>query len=379
MCPECQLFEVPGFFTRRLVPCFISVDPFGFAARASLPGLLPVRSIPMFRHRAPDRRAFTLIELLVVIAIIAILIGLLLPAVQKVREAAARMQCTNNLKQQGLALHNYHDVNGRFPAACNIGQTWYSSHQREMPAAGMNNATGYPTDGPFFSWTYQISPYYEQENAQRLFDRNSWPWWQYMPGLPATSSNTVNSLPLKLMICPSDPRGGTLKYVDSGGDAALTDYLGVNGRNQFREAPALGQDGILYVNSGVGIAGITDGTSSTLLVGERPPSNTKVYGWMWAGSGDYPYFGTTDVVLGVRERISPTAPADYYRPGSLNDPNDVERYHSGGGMWLFGDGHVQFISYAAGTQVIGTVNGFTNYTVLEAMATRAGGEVFGAP
>ena len=105
---------------------------------------------------------------------------------------------------------------------------------------------------------------------------------------------------------------------------------------------------------------------------------------MWAGSGDFPYFGTTDVVLGVRERTSPTAAADFYRPGKLNDPSDLERYHfwslhTGGGMWLLGDGHVQFISYAAGTQVIGTVNGFPNYTVLEAMATRAGGEVFGAP
>jgi prepilin-type N-terminal cleavage/methylation domain-containing protein/prepilin-type processing-associated H-X9-DG protein len=338
----------------------------------------------MFRHRAHHRRAFTLIELLVVIAIIAILIGLLLPAVQKVREAAARMQCTNNLKQQGLALHNYHDVNSRFPAAANIGPTWYSNYQREMPAAGMNNATGYPTDGAYFSWAYHISPYMEQENAQRMFNKDVWPWFQYIAGQPATSSNTANSLVIKIMICPSDPRGNTLKYVAPTGDVALTDYLGVNGRNQFKEAPALGQDGILYINSGVKMSGITDGTSNTLLLGERPPSYTKVYGWMWAGSGDFPNFGTTDVVLGVRERVSPSALADYYRAGSLNDPNDIERYHfwslhNGGSMWLFSDGHVQFISYAAGTQVIGTVNGFTSYTVLEAMATRAGGEVFGAP
>jgi len=325
-----------------------------------------------FRSTLRTRQAFTLIELLVVIAIIAILIGLLLPAVQKVREAAARIKCTNNLKQLGLALHNYHDANNRFPAALNVNPGWYGYPYRvDPPAAGYAPGSSYPADGPFFSWTFQISPYFEQDNIYKLFNKKAWPWWQYQ-----SNGQTINGLQAKIMQCPSDSRSN-LVCNDGGNLAALLSYMAVSGKDQFKEDG--GQDGVLYVNSGVTMVGISDGTSNTLLVGERPPSNDLYYGWMWAGSGDAPYYGTTDVVLGVREGTggAPNTARDYYRPGKLNDPQNLERYHywslhPNGGNWLFADGGVRYITYAAGTQTI--ANGVT---ILEALASRAGGEVVG--
>lgn len=322
------------------------------------------------------RSGFTLIELLVVIAIIAILIGLLLPAVQKVREAAARMKCTNNLKNQGLALHNFHDVMHRFPAAHQLGNTWYSTFQRQVAPGGLA-ANGYPNEGPFWSWCMRIAPYIEMDNLYRQANFTAsgtgWPWWQYLP-----DGSTVISKPSPMFNCPSDDRSDNFYDDGAGNQAALTAYLGVSGNNQFKEAG--GQDGMLYVNSGVKMTAIRDGTSNTLLVGERPPSNSLEYGWQWAGAGDYPHFGAADVVLGVHERQeSPTATPDFYRPGEANDPNNLHRYHfwsfhTGGANWLMADGSVHFITYAAGTTTAQGGN-----TVLGALASRAGGEVVSLP
>jgi len=311
--------------------------------------------------RTVRRSGFTLIELLVVIAIIAILIGLLLPAVQKVRESANRAQCQNSLKQIGLALHAYHDSYKRFPPAHCIGQTWYTAEPRQPPPGGINPATGYPAMGPFLSWMLHIAPYLEQNNISRQVNKNAWAWWQYQQGLPATGENTLNGIGLPILQCPSDNRSSLFGY-DTGNKYALTGYLGVNGVDQYA------QNGMLYVNSSVRLGNVPDGTSNTVMVGERPPSNSLNYGWWFAGSGDSPYFGTTDVVLGSNENINGTknGTRDFFRDGDLNDPNEVHRWHywslhPGGGNFLMADGSVQFITY-------------TQSGVLTALATRNGNE-----
>jgi len=119
------------------------------------------------------------------------------------------------------------------------------------------------------------------------------------------------------------------------------------------------------------------------MIGERPPANDMEYGWIWAAAGyDDAGFGEGDEMLGVRSRLyNPGTAPDFYRPGKLTDNSNVSHYwslHPGGGMWLFADGSVRFIPYTAATVVVGQTNGI-NITLMEALASRAGGEVFTLP
>lgn len=335
----------------------------------------------MKRVSSLRRAAFTLVELLVVIAIIGILIGMLLPAVQQVREAARRTTCANNIKQQVLALHNYESAHKEFPAAHLIAQHWWGGPFNVDEPPGGSAGNGYPRRGPFWSWTMRIAPYIEQGN---LFDHVNfeasgagWPWWQTLP-----DGSTISGASCELFVCASDQRGDKKWDDGAGHQAFVTSYLGVSGRDSYKDTG--GQDGMLYVNSKVDFGSIPDGSSNTLMVGERSAAENLLYGWAWAGAGDNVQ-GESDVVLGVHERIAVGWGADpngfetdYFRKGKNRDPGNVHRFHfwsshPGGASWGMADGSTQFFDYS----IDSPDNGSTGFpeTVLGMLSTRNGADV----
>ncbi len=268
----------------------------------------------------PRFRAFTLIELLVVIAIIAILIGLLLPAVQKVREAAARTKCTNNLKQLVLAAHTYSDANQRWP--------------------------GWEADKA--SWPFQFTPYMEQGNLANL-DYYGAAIYKVVP----------------TFICPSDGR------TTEPGGVGLLHYLANTGRqwSDYGTGSDTGVIGVYPSTVRVSLTSLTDGTSNTLMFGERPPMSgaSPYYGWAFYNLPDY------DVDMWAYATTADAPPVSagctfpmYFQAGKDTNPCDTNHWwskHTGGGNFALCDGSVRFVQYSAGT------------TVIPAMATRAGGEV----
>jgi prepilin-type N-terminal cleavage/methylation domain-containing protein/prepilin-type processing-associated H-X9-DG protein len=276
----------------------------------------------------PARRAFTLIELLVVIAIIAILIGLLLPAVQKVREAAARMSCQNNLKQFGLAIHNYALTNdNKFPAT-------------RVTVAG---------DAKFRAWTPLALPYVEQDNVAKQ--------WDFTIKWNTGTNLTVAQTNFKLFKCPSAPDGrrttspGPFGYGDYGTmNAVRRRFYTANSIPNFPVAGSAAGDeapGAMSKVTDTPILAVTDGTSNTILLAEdagRPnlfrkgqdTGTNTADGWGWADPD-----GVGISLDGVQADLVTTGGTCF-----INCTNDSEVYafHSGGVNVLMADGSVRFVS-----------------------------------
>jgi len=295
------------------------------------------------------RLGFTLIELLVVIAIIAILIGLLLPAVQKVREAAARMKCQNNLKQLALALHNYHDANSVFPGAASIVPA--SGTPSPFAISGTNRAP----------WTVLILPYIEQGPVFEQFNTKTGTFGGlFIQHDAATESVPQKATRLQAFECPSDPNSNptnrNLNYfaIMGGGNVVGTPPICAPGVGPCHPV-AVGNyrltsdNGVLYVNSRTRITDVTDGTSNTFLLGEsrymQLQSGNAQYYATWA-SGYYgngvggPYYPNGALTMNVPNSVN-CNPAT---SGCHHMTPNTGSYHTGGASFAMTDGSITFIT-----------------------------------
>ncbi len=335
------------------------------------------------------RRGFTLIELLVVIAIIAILIALLLPAVQQAREAARRTQCKNNLKQFGLGLHNYHSTFNTFPLG--VGYALWGWKAYVLPYVdlqNMYNMINFSDDIDYSGANCrgQGTPCYTSQHQAAAWD--------------AAGIINWTSTRKEIFACPSDPFGetpynsgrwgGTLKtmngnYLGVGGDMdsqpradnncgavsrhRITLPVGTTPTGACSVIGAAGypapMNGIFYMGSKTDIAKITDGTSNTLMVGERAVDPSHSWGWSLTGNEGDGFIGTG------RPLRNPT-PYDTAAGGAGDNDNynagnscHFSSHHTGGAQFLLADGSVRFLSNNI------------DFATFRALGTRAGGEVIG--
>lgn len=290
--------------------------------------------------------AFTLIELLTVLAVIAVLVGMLLPAVQSARESARRVSCQNKVKQIALATINFASVKGRLPVAV----TKFEPNR----FGGM-------------TWLTRLLPYLEQGAVWSQANDD----YQSSPN-PFTHAGLQRVMPI--FLCPSDPTGSDLHFTHEDLLVAQTNYLGVNGTNYQL------QDGMFTGENKVDMRDVRDGLSNTLLMGERPPSSDYWYGW-WYASGQSD-LSTGDVTLGVAElnpsgAVEATTYLEDCPSGPFRFKNGLSTeqcstlhfwsHHPNGANFALGDGAVKFLVYQTEDQV------------MRDLATRDGGEVVSLP
>jgi prepilin-type N-terminal cleavage/methylation domain-containing protein/prepilin-type processing-associated H-X9-DG protein len=310
------------------------------------------------------KSAFTLVELLVVITIIGILIALLLPAVQAAREAARRMQCANNFRQVGLAMHNYHSAIGTFPP----GQLahGYDSCNPGVASAGAG-------------WGTHILPYLEQQAVYDQFDfRKS--FTNTTANASGKSNFQVAATYIGAYLCPSDPQGGELcafSGVGTNGSDPNEDFRQTNMAGVADPAswscdsngwwptayPKVG--GVMGEGQGARIADIYDGTSCTLMVSEVTGGGRGSFGgatWGWSDALDTAD-GINSPLNSLPGGLSPTL----FNPSTVGPSS----YHPGGCNFLMADGSVQFLSenISSGERPAGQTP-----SVLHALTTRNGGE-----
>jgi prepilin-type N-terminal cleavage/methylation domain-containing protein/prepilin-type processing-associated H-X9-DG protein len=299
------------------------------------------------------RSAFTLIELLVVIAIIAVLIGLLLPAVQKVRAAAQRTQCQNNLKQLALALHNYHDANGVFPPA--QGSAGLYSAGVLLQSYGPPNYLPW-TGNHITSWTYVVLPYVEQANTMALYTPSA----TVGPlGAAAYTGGTASFAAQSPQVfrCPSDNySAGTpiQRSVSSTAWYGLGTY-GCNGGSDLTVAGS--QNGVMPFNGKVRITDVADGSSNTFLVTERTWDDPGLAGIGYAAT-DIVTFATVwntcctpqqSTLRYAMAQINTRIPSGYTKANAdwvtyfFNDMFGYSSNHAGGANFAYADGSVHFL------------------------------------